>query len=105
MTGKSATPTLNVKRSSLSPPDVIHRVPPKFPEFARRSNPAGDRVVLNVTVGKDGRVGNIQVVRGQPMFSDAAVNAVKQWQYRPAFLNGDPVEATVEVVISFTNGR
>ena len=106
LTGKSAaTPTLNVKRSSLSPPEVIRRVPPKFPEFARRSNPAGDRVVLNVTVSKEGKVGNVQVVRGQSIFSEAAVNAVKQWQYRPAFLNGDAVEATVEVVISFTNGR
>jgi protein TonB len=94
-----------VKRSSLSPPEVIHRVAPKFPEFARRSNPSGDRVVLNVTVGKDGRVGNVQVVRGQNIFTEAAINAVKQWQYRPAFLNGESVEATVEVVISFTGGR
>ena len=61
--------------------------------------------MLNVTVGKDGHVGNVQVVRGQPMFAEAATNAVKQWQYRPAFLNGEAVEATVEVVITFTNAR
>jgi periplasmic protein TonB len=100
--GKSATPTLSVKRSVLSPPEVINRVAPKFPEFARRSNPNGDRVVLNATIGADGKVKQVHVVRGQMVFADAAVAAVKQWQYRPAFLNGEAVESTVEVVISFT---
>jgi len=99
---KAAPPKLSVQRSVLSPPEVIRRVPPKFPEIARRTNPAGDRVVLNVTVGGDGRVKNVNVVRGQRVFAEAATNAVKQWQYRPAFLNGEAVESTVEVVVSFT---
>lgn len=99
---KAAPPKLSVQRSVLSPPEVIRRVPPKFPEIARRTNPAGDRVVLNVTVGGDGRVKNVNVVRGQKVFAEAATNAVKQWQYRPAFLNGEAVESTVEVVVSFT---
>lgn len=104
-TSKSATPTLSVKRSVLSPPEVIRRVPPKFPEFARRTNPKGDRVVLNVTVGKNGHVNNVQVVRGNSLFAESAANAVRQWQYRPAFLNGEPVESTVEVVVSFTGAQ
>ncbi len=104
-TSKTATPTLSVKRSVLSPPEVIKRVAPKVPEFARRTNPAGDRVVLNVTVGADGKVKNVQLVRGQMVFADAATAAVRQWQYRPAFLNGEPVEATVEVVVSFNSAQ
>lgn len=87
--------------SSISSPVLIKQVAPQFPAFARQMHIQGDRVVLNGTVGKDGSVSNIKVVRGKQVFVGPAVNAVKEWKYKPAMLNGQPTQSTVEIVVNF----
>jgi periplasmic protein TonB len=53
-------------------------------------------------IGKDGTVRDLQVRSGHPMLAQAAVDAVRQWRYRPYLLNGQPVEVDTQIDINFT---
>lgn len=89
-----------VKQAELVPPQIVKKVSPVFPELAKRNN-YSTTVVLNARINKDGSMGEIQVVRGMAMFQRAAIDAVKQWRYKPAYLDGSPVESTVEIQLQF----
>ena len=54
-----------------------------------------------MTIGKDGQVQNIMVISGHPLLVQAALDAVKQWVYRPTLVNGAPVEVTTEAEVPF----
>jgi protein TonB len=56
---------------------------------------------LHATVDKAGQVKDVSVVSGHPMLSRAAMQAVKQWRYKPYLLNGKPVDAETRVTINF----
>jgi len=58
-------------------------------------------VILRAIVSKTGEIQNLQVVSGHPLLIPAAVDAVKQWRYRPFLLNGEPVEVETEVTVTF----
>jgi TonB family protein len=73
---------------------------PAYPDPARTIR-ISDTVVLSVIVGKDGTVREVRVIRGHQLLQQAAVDTVKQWRYRPQMLNGQPVEVTASVSISF----
>jgi protein TonB len=60
--------------------------------------------VLKGVVGKDGRLRDLRFVSGPPLLQQAAMDAVKQWLYRPYLLNGEPVEVQTTVNIAFTLG-
>lgn len=78
-------------------------VAPEYPDRARRFRVTG-RVSLEVVVRENGSVGDVAVVRATRTglgFEEAAVEAVRQWRYRPATLDGTPVEASISVVVSF----
>jgi TonB family protein len=86
--------------SSVMENYVIKKVPPQYPR-------AGDAhiqgiVVLHVRVSKTGDVENIELVSGHPVLAPAAIDAVKQWKYRPYELNGWPVEVDTQVTVNFT---
>ncbi len=66
---------------------LIHRVEPIYPSMARNVRIQGN-VLLAAVIGKDGTVQNLQVVSGHPMLVRAALDAVRQWRYRPYALNG-----------------
>lgn len=59
-------------------------------------------VMLNVTIGQDGRVENLTALGGHPLLIPAALEAVKQWVYRPTLLNGNPVVVISQVEVTFT---
>ena len=59
-------------------------------------------MVLQAVIGKDGSIQNLQVVSGHPMLAPAALEAVKQWKYKPYFLNGEPVEVETTINVNFT---
>jgi TonB family protein len=65
----------------ILPPTLVHRVKPEYPDVAKKAGIQGT-VVLGVTVGRDGQLQDVRVVRGIPVLDDAAVAAVKQWTYR-----------------------
>jgi protein TonB len=90
-----------LKTAELIPPQLIKSVPPAYPEVAKR-NRFQSTVVLNARITKDGTLDQIQVVRGMTIFHPAAINAVRQWRYKPAYLDGQPVDSTIEIKMEFT---
>ena len=86
--------------SEFTPVQLLHSVPAVYPAIAKARRLKGS-VTVKVTIGKDGKVNNPRFVSGAPVFRDAAFDAVKQWQYKPAMLNGQPVEQEQEIQINF----
>jgi protein TonB len=80
---------------------LIHKVQPSYPALARQARIQGV-VVLQALIGKDGAIQNLHVVSGHPMLTGAALDAVKQWKYKPYYLNGEPVEVETTVNVNFT---
>jgi periplasmic protein TonB len=80
---------------------LIHEVKPQYPPLARQARIQGT-VVLQAVIGKDGKVQNLQALSGHPMLIQAAIEAVKQWRYKPYSLNGEPVEVDTQININFT---
>lgn len=74
---------------------------PAYPALARAAR-ISDTVVLTVIIAKDGSVSDVRVIRGHQLLQQAAVDAVRQWRYKPQMINGQPVEVTASVSISFT---
>lgn len=96
----SAAPTAALTRSKLEPLKVLKTVAPTYPPIAKLRRLSG-QVVVEVTVGKDGRARNPKLVSGQQVFRDAAFDAVKQWLFKPAMLNGEPIEQVTQIKVAF----
>jgi|HubBroStandDraft_6_1064221.scaffolds.fasta_scaffold64025_3 protein TonB len=84
--------------------NLVYDVAPKYPPEAGRARIEG-MVVLLAVIGKDGTVEDVRVKSGLPVLAQAAIEAVKQWRYRPYFLNGEPVEVDSQITINFTLSR
>jgi TonB family protein len=80
---------------------LLHRVEPVYPPEARAQQIQG-AVTLDVQIGGEGAVHNIEVVEGNPVLAEAAVQAVRQWRYRPYSVDGHPVQMQTRVTIRFT---
>ncbi len=80
---------------------VIHRVQPNYPPLAKTARVAGT-VQLAAIIGKDGTIQNLHVISGHPLLTQAALDAVKQWRYKPYVLNGEPVEVDTTIQVNFT---
>jgi periplasmic protein TonB len=74
---------------------------PEYPQIARISRTEGT-VRLQAIISRDGRIENLHVLSGHPLLIGAAMQAVRQWRYRPMLLNGDPVEVITEIDVNFT---
>jgi len=79
----------------------VRDVKPNYPPLARQARIQGT-VVLHALIGKDGSITNLTLISGHPMLAPAAIEAVKQWKYKPYLLNGEPVEVDTEVQVNFT---
>lgn len=88
------------QQSQFEPMHVLKTVAPVYPPIARIRRVSGS-VVVQVTVGKDGKAHNPQLLTGQPVFRDAAFDAVKQWKFKPAVLNGQAIEQTTQIKMDF----
>jgi len=87
--------------SGVAQGSLVHQVAPVYPRQARLDGIQGT-VVLQATVGKDGRVRSVHAMGGPPMLVQPAVDAVKQWRYKPFSLNGEPAEAEIQINVKFT---
>ncbi len=87
--------------SSVEQGLVITKVPPQYPPEAKDAHIQGV-VLMNVIVDKEGTVSNIQLISGHPLLAPAAIDAVKQWKYKPYLLNETPVEVETQVHVNFT---
>ena len=98
---KVATPQKIRVSSGVAQGNLIHDVRPPYPPLARQARIQGT-VVLQAVIGKDGSIQNLRVVSGHPMLAQAALEAVKQWRYKPYFLNGEPVDVDTTINVNFT---
>jgi protein TonB len=80
---------------------LLKQIPPIYPAAAREAKIEGS-VVLNAVINKDGNVGELSVVSGNPMLVQAAIDAVKQWVYRPYYRGGVPMDVETLVVVEFS---
>ena len=60
------------------------------------------QVVLQAVISKQGSIENLRVVAGHPMLVPAAIEAVRQWRYRPYILNNEPVEVETQITVNFS---
>jgi periplasmic protein TonB len=86
--------------SSMLEGSLIRRVDPLYPPLARSARVQGS-VVLFATISTSGTIENLRVISGHPLLAGAAINAVKQWRYRPYILNGEPIEVETEITVNF----
>jgi protein TonB len=84
----------------IKPPKLLRRVPPVYPDLAVKSR-ISRIVILEAHVDVRGRVKNVEVLRGHPLFDEPAITAVKQWRYLPMLLNGQPREFVLTVTVVF----
>ncbi len=98
---KAATPQRVRVSQGVSQGLLIHKVQPQYPPLARQARIQGV-VVLQALIGKDGSIQNLHVVSGHPMLTNAALEAVKEWRYKPYYLNGEPVEVETTINVNFT---
>jgi protein TonB len=99
---KAPTPVLQTLAISqgVSQGLVVKRVQPVYPASAMRLNIEG-AVQLLATVSKSGDISTVKIISGDPQLARAAVDAVKQWKYKPYLLNGSPVEIQTQVTVNF----
>lgn len=90
-----------IRVSQVMEGNLIYRVQPAYPALARQARIQGT-VLLRAIISREGRVENLQVLSGHPMLVQAAIDAVRQWRYRPCYLNGEPIEVETEVTVNFT---
>jgi protein TonB len=80
---------------------LIRKIQPAYPPLARQARIQGS-VLLQAEISKDGSIQNLRLISGHPMLAPAAIEAVKQWKYRPYILNGEPVEVETQITVNFT---
>jgi protein TonB len=100
---KVATPQRVRVSSGVQQGNLINKVTPVYPPIAKNARISGT-VVLQAVISKTGVVENLRAISGHPMLIPAAVEAVKQWRYKPYFLNGEPVEVETTVSVIFSLG-
>ncbi|HKT49957.1 MAG TPA: energy transducer TonB [Candidatus Angelobacter sp.] len=93
-----------VSLSHLSEAQLVHRVEPVYPRIAVVTGIQGE-VKLHALIAKDGTIQSLSVSSGQPILAQAALDAVRQWRYRPYILNGQAVEVETFITVNFRKER
>jgi len=99
---KIATPTRIRVSSGVTAGLLVRKIEPQYPQMAKIARVQG-AVLLAALIGKDGTIQNLHVVQtASPLLNQAAMDAVKQWKYKPYILNGEPVEVDTNITVNFT---
>ena len=80
---------------------LLRKIQPAYPPLARQARIQGS-VLLQAEISKEGTIQNLRLISGHPMLAPAAIEAVKQWRYKPYILNGEPVEVETQITVNFT---
>jgi periplasmic protein TonB len=86
---------------NIKQPTKTKHVPPVYPPIAQSARVQGV-VIIEATIGPDGKVRDARVLRSIPLLDASALDAVKQWEFTPTLLNGVPVPVIMTVTVQFT---
>ena len=86
--------------TNLEPAMLVHRVEPRYPPLGLQIR-RGGRVELRAIIAVDGAIQSLQVVGGDALFYQSALDAVQRWRYRPTILNGQPVEVNTFITVIY----
>jgi protein TonB len=101
-TPREAPPSIRIRVSNgVQEAKLLVCVKPAYPPLARAARVSGT-VELDAVIGRDGRLAEVQVKSGNALLIQAALSAVRQWVYKPTYLNGDPVEVSTTILVNFT---
>ena len=100
---KPTAPTRVKQGGNVTAASILNQTRPVYPALARQARIQGN-VVLHAIIDKDGKVAQLEVISGHPLLVQSALDAVKQWRYKPTLLNGDPVEVDTTITVTFTMG-
>jgi len=81
--------------------NLVHQVSPVYPQSAKDLHIQGT-VLFHVVIAHDGSIQTLEYVSGPPELKDSAMNAVRQWRYKPTLLNGQPVEVDTAIAVVYT---
>jgi len=98
---KVAAPTRVRVSAGVQAGNLINQVKPVYPAIAKSARISG-AVVLQAEISKQGTIENLRVISGHPMLVQNALDAVKQWRYKPYLLNGEPVPVETTITVNFT---
>jgi len=96
---KATLATLKISQG-VSQGLLIKRVQPRYPQNALAMRVQG-AVELQATINKEGNISNLKVVKGDAVLARAATEAVRQWRYKPYYLNGEPVDIETQITVNF----
>jgi periplasmic protein TonB len=82
---------------------LVNKVTPQYPPIAKTAHVSGT-VVLHAIIAKDGSIQELQYISGPPLLMKSAMDAVREWRYKPTMLNGDPVEVDTTISVVFSLG-
>ena len=84
--------------------NLVHRIEPEYPVIAKQAGIQGT-VVIRAFISREGTIERTQLLSGPPLLARAALDAVRQWKYRPYYLNGEPVEVETQITVNFVLNR
>jgi periplasmic protein TonB len=90
-----------VRMTTLDPAMLLRRIEPVYPPLARQIHKEG-RVELRAIIASDGSIQSLEVLSGDPLFYQSALEAVRQWHYKPTILNGQAVEIDTHITVIYT---
>jgi len=100
---RAQAPRIIIRSPWYQEKQLIYSVRPVYPRLARQARIEGT-VELAAVIDETGRVERLRLIRGHPLLVKAAMDAVKQWRYRPALWNGVPVAVRTTIWVNFTLG-
>jgi len=98
---KVATPARIRVSAGVQQGNLISQIKPTYPPIAKAARISG-AVILQAEISKQGTIENLRVISGHPMLVQSALDAVKQWRYKPYMLNGEPVPVETTITVNFT---
>jgi TonB family protein len=102
--GSSSSPVASQRvAAGIAAGNLVSKVNPVYPEIAKASGTEG-AVVMKAVISKEGMVENLQIVSGPEMLRASALDAVKQWVYKPYLLNGEPTEVETTITVNYSLG-
>jgi protein TonB len=91
---------VNRVSGEIAQTNLVSHTPPVYPEVARAARIQGT-VIVEAVISKEGTVSDLRVISGHPLLTQAALDAIKTWKYKPIELNGQPTAVVTTITVNF----